>query len=94
MTQTYRKWYNRNTCRISGNPKIIGGYDVVITRYTVAEFIRLNGGEHEVFIGPVLEALAKNGKGYFYRADAHNGARCEYFSSYSEARDFAESQFC
>jgi len=94
MTQTYRKWLDRKTCLISSDEQCRFGYEVIITKYTLADFVNRCGGEYEGFPAHILKAVAENGRGCFYEASAHDGARSEYFPSYRAAREYAESQFC
>jgi len=99
MTQTSRKWYGRSVCRIynadtarrdGGNP--VGGYDVIIQKFTLADLLDMDIDLRDS--GPILAAMAENGKGYCYEVSAHDGARSEYVPSYAAAREWAESQYC
>ena len=92
MTQTAHKMIDRNTVHVFNAQTKTGGYYVNITKYTLADLIKMFGADE--IIPQMLEVMAKNGKGIVYEASAHDGARMEWFASYREARDFAFSQSC
>ena len=93
MTQTYRKWYDRNTCRISSDPKCRFGYDVRIEKITLAEIMASDSHQLEIW-KDVLTIMGNANQSHAYQVDAHNGARTAWFSSYHAARAWANSQFC